>query len=116
MVVWDENKWDKNAYRRYTLHERDEYGQMREMLTRRIENFKETPAPDLWILDGGQANFNLAKTLLQEAHVNLDVIAIAKEKLDAKAHRAKGAAKEFVVVRLTTTIFCVFCGSIFQHC
>ncbi len=94
MVVWDENKWDKNAYRRYTLHERDEYGQMKEMLSRRIENFKEEPAPDLWILDGGQANLNLAQTLLKEAHVNLDVIAIAKEKLDAKAHRAKGAAKD----------------------
>ncbi len=96
MVVWDENKWDKNAYRRYTLHERDEYGQMKEMLSRRIENFKEEPAPDLWILDGGQANLNLAQTLLKEAHVNLDVIAIAKEKLDAKAHRAKGAAKDIL--------------------
>ena len=96
MVVWDEDKWDKSAYRRYTLHERDEYGQMKEMLSRRIENFKEQPAPDLWILDGGQANLNLAKKLLKEAHVNLDVIAIAKEKLDAKAHRAKGAAKDMV--------------------
>ena len=96
MVVWDEGKWDKNAYRRYTLHERDEYGQMKEMLSRRIENFKEQPAPDLWILDGGQANLNLAKKLLQEAHVNLDVLAIAKEKLDAKAHRAKGAAKDMI--------------------
>jgi len=96
MVVWDENKWDKNAYRRYTLHERDEHGQMKEMLSRRIENFQEQPAPDLWILDGGQANLNLAKTLLKEANVNLDVIAIAKEKLDAKAHRAKGAAKDIL--------------------
>lgn len=96
MVVWDENRWDKNAYRRYTLHARDEYGQMKEMLSRRIESFKNAPAPDLWILDGGQANLNLAKTLLKEAHVNLDVIAIAKEKLDAKAHRAKGAAKDML--------------------
>jgi len=96
MVVWNEDKWDKNAYRRYTLHERDEYGQMKEMLSRRIENFKELPAPDLWILDGGQANLNLAKTLLKAANVNLDVIAIAKEKLDAKAHRAKGAAKDMI--------------------
>ena len=96
MVVWDENTWDKNAYRRYTLHERDEYGQMKEMLSRRIEKFKEHPAPDLWILDGGQANLNLAKSLLKAANVNLDVIAIAKEKLDAKAHRAKGAARDLL--------------------
>jgi excinuclease ABC subunit C len=96
MVVWDENKWDKQSYRRYELHARDEIGQMKEMLSRRIENFSQNPPPDLWILDGGQANLNLARKLLAEAQVNLDVIAITKEKLDAKAHRAKGAAKDLV--------------------
>ena len=96
MVVWDEGRWDKGSYRRYELHARDEYGQMKEMLSRRIADFKTHPAPDLWILDGGQANLNLALTLLEEAGINLDVIAIAKEKLDAKAHRAKGAAKDLL--------------------
>jgi len=96
MVVWDEGKWDKSSYRRYELHVHDEYGQMKEMLSRRIEKFASEPAPDLWVLDGGQANLNLAFALLQEANVNLDVIAIAKEKLDAKAHRAKGAAKDLL--------------------
>ena len=96
MVVWSEGEWDKPSYRRYELHSKDEYGQMREMLTRRIENFTKEPAPDLWILDGGIANLNLAQSLLNEAKVNLDVIAIAKEKLDAKAHRAKGSAKDIL--------------------
>ena len=99
MVVWDEEKWDKGSYRRYELHERDEYGQMREMLTRRISDFKTDPAPDLWILDGGQANLALAQKLLAASHIHLDVIAIAKEKLDAKAHRAKGAAKDILYTR-----------------
>lgn len=96
MVVWDEGKWDKKSYRRYQLEAKDEVGQMKEMLSRRISKFQEEPAPDLWILDGGQANLNLAISLLQEANVNLDVIAIAKEKLDAKAHRAKGSAKDML--------------------
>jgi len=96
MVVWDENRWDKTSYRRYILHARDEYGQMKEMLSRRIADFRREPAPDLWILDGGQANLTLARKLLSEANVHLDVIAIAKEKLDAKAHRAKGAAKDLI--------------------
>ncbi len=96
MVVWNEGKWEKKSYRRYELHQKDEYGQMREMLQRRIESFGEEPAPDLWILDGGGAILALAKKLLQEAHIHLDVIAIAKEKLDAKAHRAKGAAKDLL--------------------
>jgi excinuclease ABC subunit C len=96
MVVWNEGKWDKKSYRRYELQAKDEYGQMKELLSRRIDKFSTEPAPDLWILDGGQANLNLAKSLLQEAGVNLDVIAIAKEKLDAKAHRAKGASKDLL--------------------
>jgi len=96
MVVWDEGKWDKNSYRRYELQARDEYGQMKEMLTRRIVGFDESSPPNLWILDGGMANLKLAKMLLDEYGVNLDVIAIAKEKLDAKAHRAKGSAKDII--------------------
>ncbi len=96
MVVQESGKWEKSSYRRYQLEAKDEYGQMKEMLKRRIASFEEEPAPDLWILDGGQANLNLALELLQTAKVNLSVVAIAKEKLDAKAHRAKGAAKDLL--------------------
>ncbi len=96
MVVWHEGKWDKSSYRRYILKAKDEYAQMREMLSRRIKDFKVHSAPDLWVLDGGKANLNLALSLLKDENINLDVIAIAKEKLDAKAHRAKGAAKDLI--------------------
>jgi len=96
MVVWNQNGWDKSSYRRYELSGRDEYAQMQEMLERRITSFDKESPPDLWLLDGGKANLNLAKKLLALAGVNLDVLAIAKEKLDNKAHRAKGAAKDLV--------------------
>jgi len=96
MVVWENGAWDRSSYRRYRLTARDEYGQMTEMLQRRISNFDKEPPPDLWVLDGGQANLDLALELLKLASVNLDVIAIAKEKLDSKAHRAKGAAKDIL--------------------
>jgi len=96
MVVWSEGKWFKNDYRRYELEAKDEYGQMKEMLSRRIESFKKNSPPDLWILDGGETLRRLAVTLLEEAKITLEVIAIAKEKLDAKAHRAKGAAKDLI--------------------
>ena len=99
MVVWDEGAWDKNSYRKYELQAKDEYAQMKEMLTRRILRFDESSPPNLWILDGGMANLNLAISLLQEYGTNLDVIAIAKEKLDAKAHRAKGSAKDVIYTK-----------------
>ncbi len=108
MVVWSENKWLKNDYRRYELKAKDEYGQMKEMLSRRIESFQKNSPPDLWILDGGETLRRLAVSLLESAKINLEVIAIAKEKLDAKAHRAKGAAKDIIyteksVFELNTT-------------
>ena len=96
MVVWSEGKWSKKEYRRYALEAKDEYGQMKEMLTRRIESFEKNPPPDLWILDGGETLRRLAVSLLEEAKMSLEVVAIAKEKLDAKAHRAKGSAKDII--------------------
>ncbi|MEJ2467862.1 MAG: excinuclease ABC subunit UvrC [Campylobacterales bacterium] len=96
MVVSDKGTFQKGAYRHYTLEARDEYAQMRETLTRRIESFGKNPPPDLWVLDGGRTLLQLATDLIASAGVNLDVIAISKEKIDAKAHRAKGKALDLV--------------------
>jgi len=96
MVVWNEGGWDKNSYRRYRLQSRDEYHQMEEMLQRRISDFDKAPPPDLWLIDGGETLRRLAVSLLEQTGVNLPVVAIAKEKLDAKAHRAKGAARDLL--------------------
>ena len=98
MIVWDENlnSFDKKAFRHYNLESKDEYSQMREMLIRRVESFEKNPAPDLWIIDGGETLLKLAYDIVLSVGVNLDIIAIAKEKVDAKAHRAKGAAKDIV--------------------
>lgn len=96
MVSWQENRWEKSKFRRFILEAKDEYGQMKELITRRIENFNEVPPPNLWILDGGIAQLNLAKELLKESAVNIDIIAISKEKIDAKANRSKGSAKDTI--------------------
>jgi excinuclease ABC subunit C len=96
MIVYADGVFEKSSYRHYHLHERDEYSQMREMLTRRIESFATNPPPDLWVLDGGATLRNLALDLLCSHGITLDVIAISKEKLDAKAHRAKGASRDIV--------------------
>ena len=98
MVVWNEelNSFDRKAFRHYNLESKDEYSQMREMLMRRVDSFEKNPAPDLWVIDGGETLLKLAFDIVQSVGVNLDIVAIAKEKVDAKAHRAKGAAKDIV--------------------
>ena len=99
MIIWDENKFYKEDYRLYNLEAFDEYGQMREMLTRRVERFQENSAPDLWVIDGGKTLLNLAINIVQSVGVNLEVVAIAKEKIDAKAHRAKGSARDILYTK-----------------
>jgi len=99
MIVYENGKFDKSSYRTYHLHARDEYGQMRETLSRRVESFVKNPPPDLWILDGGDTLLKLALEILASYGVFLDVIAISKEKVDAKAHRAKGKAKDIIYTK-----------------
>ena len=96
MVTFDGNQFNKDDYRLYNLEANDEYAQMKEMLTRRVDRFKENPPPDMWVIDGGKALLDLASNILQSVGVDIDVIAISKEKVDAKAYRAKGKAKDIL--------------------
>lgn len=96
MAVYEEGKFDKKSYRIYHLDARDEYSQMRELLTRRVESFSKNSPPDLWVLDGGSTLLNLALDILESNGIFIDVIAISKEKIDAKSHRAKGGAKDII--------------------
>lgn len=96
MVVWQDGSFDKNSYRTYHLDSKDEYAQMREVLSRRVESFEKNSPPDLWIIDGGTTLLGLAIDILHSSGVFLDVIAISKEKIDAKSHRAKGKAYDIV--------------------
>ncbi len=95
MVIWEEN-FIKSDYRHYNLESKDEYAQMKEMLLRRCDSFLKNPAPDMWVIDGGETLLKLAIDIRNSCGVNLDIIAIAKEKIDFKAHRAKGSAKDII--------------------
>jgi len=94
MVVWEDGKFKKSDYRHYHLEGKDEYSQMRELLTRRAQSFEKNPPPELWLIDGGAAQLKIAKEVIDSTGANVDILAISKEKIDAKAHRAKGAAKD----------------------
>jgi len=95
MITWEE-KFIKADYRHYNLEAKDEYAQMKETLIRRVQSFEKNPAPDVWVIDGGETLLKLAIDIRNSVGVNLDIIAIAKEKLDFKAHRAKGSAKDII--------------------
>ncbi|MCW8955206.1 MAG: excinuclease ABC subunit UvrC, partial [Sulfurimonas sp.] len=99
MAVYEHGKFDKKSYRIYHLEAKDEYSQMRETLSRRVESFSKNSPPDLWVLDGGATLLKLAVEILESNGIFLDVIAISKEKVDAKAHRAKGKANDILYTK-----------------
>jgi excinuclease ABC subunit C len=99
MVVYDGGEFDKKSYRTYHLKAKDEYAQMRETLSRRVESFSKNSPPDLWVIDGGATLLKLACEILDSSGVFLDVIAISKEKVDAKTHRAKGRANDIIYTK-----------------
>ncbi len=98
VIKWNE-KFNKKGYRHYNLEAKDEYAQMKELLTRRVESFDKNSPPDLMVIDGGETLLKLALKIVKKSGVFVDVIAIAKEKRDAKAMRAKGKAKDIIYTK-----------------
>ena len=95
MIVYEE-KFKKSDYRVYNLSAKDEYTQMRELLTRRVKKVTENPLPDLWLIDGGLTLLKLAHSILKKYNLHVDLLAISKEKRDAKANRSRGKANDTI--------------------
>lgn len=90
MVVAGAEGFRKGAYRKFNIRmadKADDYGMMREVMTRRFgRTLKDDAAresgdwPDLLLIDGGQGQFNTVKDVLVEMGVwdDLVVVSIAK--------------------------------------
>jgi len=98
MIKW-ENTFLKKEYRHYNLTARDEYAQMKEMLERRCESFHKNPPPDLIVIDGGETLLKLAIKIVKTSGANIDIVAIAKEKKESRAMRAKGKANDIICTK-----------------
>lgn len=80
MVVFQNGEPDKENYRRYrvkTVSEPDDYGMMKEVLSRRFANGENLP--DLVVVDGGKGQLNVALLVLKDLEIKVDVIGLAKE-------------------------------------
>ncbi|EDP76224.1 excinuclease ABC subunit UvrC [Hydrogenivirga sp. 128-5-R1-1] len=83
-VVWEKGQMNKRRYRRYkvkSLSGIDDYGALREVLTRRAMRFKEKrePIPDLWLIDGGKGQLNVAVSVRDTFGLPFKVFSLAKE-------------------------------------
>lgn len=85
MVVFEFARAQKDQYRRFKIQtpgKPDDFGMMKEMLTRRFkqknDQVKAWPAPDLILIDGGKGQLNIATAVLKDAELNIPVMGLAK--------------------------------------
>lgn len=100
MIVYERGKPKRNDYRKFKIRGikgADDYGSMREVLTRRFthglrereenaELGKFTAFPDLILMDGGKGQVNVALQVLDELHLDIPVCGMVKD----DHHRTRG--------------------------
>jgi excinuclease ABC subunit C len=85
MIVFEEGRANKAAYRKYRIRnvsEPDDYAYMLEVLTRRFgKGEKSRPFPNLLIVDGGKGQLNIAVAVVKDLNLEgeFDLIGIAKK-------------------------------------
>lgn len=84
-VTFDEGEPRKDLYRRYRIkgfEGQDDFASMYEVLKRRLQrSARENEVPDLWVIDGGKGQLNVACAVLAEFKLQdqIDVVSIAKQ-------------------------------------
>lgn len=100
MVVYERGRPKRNDYRKFRIkgiRGADDYGSMREVLTRRFthglrereeseELGKFTVFPDLIMMDGGKGQVNVALEVLNSLHLDIPVCGMVKD----DHHRTRG--------------------------
>jgi len=82
-VVYDRGGMQPSEYRRYNIETAaagDDYGAMREVLTRRYSKIAagEGKSPDVVLIDGGKGQVGIALEVLTEVGLDLPVVGVAK--------------------------------------
>ncbi len=82
-VVWENGKMNKRCYRKYrikTVKGIDDYASLKEVLSRRAKRIKQGqyPVPDIWLIDGGKGQLNVALEVKSYYKLPTFVVALAK--------------------------------------
>jgi len=84
-VAFEDGLPRKADYRKYKVREAaagDDYDSLREVLGRRLDRVESEPLPDLVMVDGGRGQLGVVMAALEDAGLEVDVVAISKERDD----------------------------------
>ena len=95
-VVFERGEAKPEDYRKYkikTVKKGDDFGAIKELLTRRLKH-REMDTPDLIVVDGGSAQLKMARQALQEVNPESEILMVgmAKSRVE-KNFRAKEVKK-----------------------
>lgn len=86
MIVAEEGKLKKSDYRSFKINSgsQDDYAAMREALSRRLKHLSDpdgsfSEAPDLILLDGGDAHVSVIRSLMAELNLDIPVFGMVKD-------------------------------------
>lgn len=102
MVVFEDEKPNKNEYRKFkikTLTTPNDVGMMKEVMIRRLKHTAEWPLPDLILVDGGWGQINAVREILSEHKIKIPVLGIAKG-FDRKQDRLIVDSKNPELIRI----------------
>lgn len=88
MTVVTDGEADKSQYKKFnikTVSSSNDTGALKEVLERRF-NHPEWQFPNLIVVDGGIAQFNLAKEVLEGLKLNIPIVSVVKD----EHHKPKG--------------------------
>lgn len=109
MIVFKNGSPYKKAYKRFMIKSfqgQDDYGSMREVLTRRFEHYLDKDEtdigfktlPDLILLDGGHGQINAVKPVLENLGINVPLYGMVKD----DKHRTRAIAVDGGEVSITS--------------
>lgn len=120
-IVFYEGKADKTLYRYYHLEERPEgnndFAMMEEVFSRRL---KKGNLPDVFLVDGGVAQVNTVKKVLEKENLNTPVVGIAKarelKKLGFRSSEMKNSEERLVISGRSNPYILNKCPSLMRIC
>ena len=110
MVTFRSGEPDKNRYRRFrikTLEGQDDFGALREMLTRRLRRVADgsEPAPGLMVIDGGKGQLAVAVDVLQSLGLGrIPVVGMAKSRLKRRGDARERTEERFFLPGRSNTV------------
>lgn len=103
MVVFSQDQPDKSRYRRFRIkgiEGQDDFGSLREMLTRRFRRAieEEEALPGLVLIDGGKGQLNVARAVFEELGIiNVGLASIAKSRVKRRGDKVERTEERFFI-------------------